>query len=92
MKAICGSVSTQAIKFKISLILFSLFLSKVTCNHISEAVFESWNTQIHVVGTDIESGGSDDENSDGDTANDDEVIDLSSSMMDLGIDGSGISQ
>jgi len=47
---------------------------------------------MHVVGTDIESGGSDDENSDGDTANDDEVIDLSSSMMDLGIDGSGISQ
>ena len=92
MKAICGSVSTQAVKFKILLILFSLFLSKVTRNCISEAVFKSWNTQIHVVGTDIESGGSDNENSDGDTANDDEVIDLSSSMMDLGINDSGISQ
>ena len=92
MKAICGLVSTQAIKFKISLILFSLFLLKVTRNHISEAVFESENTQIHVVRTDIESGGSDDENSDGDMANDDKVIDLSSSMMDLGINDSGISQ
>ena len=92
MKAICGLVSTQAVKcFKLSLILFSL--SKVTRNHIPEDVFESWSTQIHVVGTDIESEGSGNENSDdGDMTNDDEVIDLSSSVIDLGINGSGIPQ
>ncbi|KIM52476.1 hypothetical protein SCLCIDRAFT_11869 [Scleroderma citrinum Foug A] len=61
----------------------------VTRNRIPEDVFESWSTQIHVVGMDIESEGSGDENSDdGDMTNDDEVIDLSSSMIDLGIDGS----
>ena len=54
----------------------------MTRNPIPDEIFESWNVQIHVVGTDNES--------DGESTTSSEVINLLSSMVDLRIGTSGI--
>lgn len=63
----------------------------VTRNPIPDAVFDSWNTQMLVVGTDDESDQSVDDvqSRDGNQSSGDDLIDLSSSFTDLGIKKSG---
>lgn len=63
----------------------------VTRNPVPDAVFDSWNTQMLVVGTDDETDQSVDDiqSHDGDHSSADDLIDLSSSFVDLGIEKSG---
>ncbi|KAI5988900.1 hypothetical protein EDC04DRAFT_2912378 [Pisolithus marmoratus] len=63
----------------------------VTRNPIPDAVFNSWNTQTLVVGTDNEGDNSTGEvqSLDEDQSSSEDLIDLSSSFTDLGFDKSG---